>query len=188
MAQKLPGSRKGKTASAPAPAGADDLQVMHPNVDTVIAGRRLTLREYGHVEGLRVRAYMRPFTADLDRLSESGSEILTEDVIDLVAVHTDLVHLAVAQSMAPIDELASDEDVAWIRQLGDRDGDALLLAWWGATGLFFLRQVMRRAGERNRRKVLAGATSMASSPKPGTETPIASGDTPSGKSDSSTNA
>lgn len=135
---------------------------------------------------------MAPFTADLAKLFEvPGSEVLVEDVLDLVGAHLDAVHRAIAQSIAPEGTSATEQDVAWVAQLSDKDGDLLINYWWGVCGLFFVRQVVRRKAERVRRKVLekgmfAGAMSTQNSSHPASAPQSASTATPPASSSSST--
>ncbi|AGG89930.1 DUF6631 family protein [Rhodanobacter denitrificans] len=169
-----------KSPSAPPPSGADDVAVMHPDVTLTIAGREITVREYGFVDGLRVRAQTRPFLLALEQLFGAG-EGLADDVLAVVGEHYDLMRGAIAQS--------AGVDVAWIESLGDTDADRLLMAWWTVCGPFFLRQLIRRSGERTRRiELIAGPTSISTSPPPASATPTGSAATPSDSSGSSTRA
>lgn len=186
MATKLGKSEKAKTTSAPASAGADDLEVLEPNAALPVGDRKVVVREYGFVEGLRVRAFMRPFTSDLVALFESGSDVLTEDVMDLIAQHLVLVRQAMAQSIADPGEDYRQEDITWINSLSDADGDILANTWWGVNGLFFVRQAVRRTAEKARRKALAGATSTPPSPTQDSVSHPNSVDTRNGNLNSST--
>lgn len=174
MARKL----NKKTIARPE-EGRDDLAVLHPELEITVAGRDLVVREYGLVDGLRLRAQLRPFTAALQAQFERGGA-LVEDVMDLIAEHWDSLRGAVAQS--------AGVEAEWIDGLGDADGDLLLNAWWGVCGPFFVRQILRRAAEQARRQALAGPTSTSSSSMPDTAPLANSAATPSGSSDSSTNA
>jgi hypothetical protein len=185
MARKIGSVQPSATPSAPPSSGADDLTVLDPHITLPLSGRTVLVREYGLTEGLRVRAYMRPFTADLEKLFKEGGDALVEDILDLVAVHQDIVCRAIAQSIADEGTEASTEDVAAVAGLADRDGDLLLNVWWGVCGLFFVRQILRRAGERARRAALVGATSSTPSSAPATERPTGSAGTPSDSSSSS---
>lgn len=186
MAKKLGKSDQAKTPSAPADAGADDLMVLEPNAALPIGKRKVVVREYGFIEGLRVRSFMRPFSADLVAMFESGSDVLTEDVMDLIAEHLVLVRQAMAQSISAPDKDYCQEDIDWINSLTDADGDLLANTWWGVNGLFFVRQAVRRAAEKARRKIVAGATSTQPSPPQGSERQPNSGNTHDGSSNSST--
>ena len=157
--------------------GRDDLVVLHPELEITVAGRALVVREYGLVEGLRLRAQLKPFTEALHAQFERG-DALVEDVMDLIAEHWDSLRGAVATS--------AGVEADWIDSLGDADGDLLLNAWWGVCGPFFVRQILRRAAERARRHALGGATSTPSSSTRATAPQPNSGDAPSDSSGSTT--
>jgi hypothetical protein len=161
--------------------GRDDVLVMHPDITLTIAGRAITVREYGFVAGLKVRQYMKPFTDGLVESYQRG-EALFDDVLLLVAEHWDIVERAVAES--------ASLDVEWMQSLGNADGELLTQAWWKVCGPFFIRPIVRRVVERlqvAQRGRAAGPTSTSTSSAPALATPNASADTPSGSSDSSTN-
>lgn len=149
---------KGTTA----PAGDDDLAILHPEISLLIGGENVTVREYGLVDGLKVRAFLAPFITDIRILFEDGP-FLTDDVIALMGRHVDLVMEAVALSVG--------KPTTWVRALGSDDGNLLLLAWWGVHGPFFIRQIASRQAEKLRLAVLAGQTSTSSSSPPALEPP-----------------
>lgn len=152
--------------------GRDDLSILHPEMSLTLAGRELMVREYGFVDGLRLRAQLKPFQAALTALFEKG-EGLTDDVMELVGEHYDLLRHAIAKS--------AGVDVEWIESLVGDEAETLLVAWWSICGPFFIHPLLRRLRERARRvQVLAGQTSMPPSPTPDTAAPSSSGATPSG--------
>ena len=193
MAKKLPanqGAARRKKAAAPspsAPAGADDLAVINPDVTDSIAGRTITMREYGHIEGLQLRPMMVDFTRSLEQLiveaKEAKNELLFEDIFDIAGPHVNAVRFAMAQSMAPAGAQASPADVDWINGLNAQDGERAMEAWWTACGPFFLRRVTKRMGERSWRATrFGGQSSTTPSLTPGTASPASSRATPSASS------
>ena len=52
--------------------GADDLVILHPDRQMVIAGVSVTMREYGHVEGLRLHALITPIVDGFKAIALSG--------------------------------------------------------------------------------------------------------------------
>ncbi|MDF5999802.1 hypothetical protein P4050_15915 [Pseudomonas aeruginosa] len=66
--------RKVEREQPPGPAaqGADDLQILHPEREIEVAGRKLTVREYGFVEGLRLRPMIQPLLDDLYAISQGA--------------------------------------------------------------------------------------------------------------------
>lgn len=157
-------------AGAASSAGAEDLEVMHPEQVLVIGGRSLTVREYGFVEGLQLRSRIKPLLDDLHALMVDH-RLGVEPIRDVLAAHYQLV----VELMA----IAVDVEVDWIESLGQRDGKRLLMAWWNANGPFWLgevvdRVVADRAVEAQRQR--AGATSMPTSSQQATEPPNGSGE------------
>ena len=150
-----------------------DLDVLYPNREALIAGRKIVLREYGFVEGLRLRPLTRPFADDLYTVFGKGTPPGYEEVLDIIGRHADTVLELAA--------IAADVEVEWVRKLSSADGDLLLLLWWGANSPFFIQNLLRRVGieqEVARLQNLAGATSTPPS-LPTTTTSNSSADTPS---------
>lgn len=148
-----------------------DLDVLHPNREAHIAGRKIVLREYGFVEGLRLRPLIRPFTDDLYTVFRQGTSPGYEEILDIIGRHADTVLELAA--------VAADVEVEWVRKLSSADGDLLLLLWWGANSPFFIQNLLRRVGieqEAARLQNRAGATSTPPS-LPTTTTPSSSADT-----------
>jgi hypothetical protein len=120
-----------KATSAPAPAGADDLAVLHPDVVVTIAGRQLTVREYGFLEGLRLRPMYQPLLNDLtDLLNEPEAPIA--QITGALARHADLLVQLMAQ--------AASCEIEFVEGLSDSDGQELMRVWWVVNCHFFLRQ------------------------------------------------
>jgi hypothetical protein len=158
--------------------GRDDLAIIHPEITRTIAGRAITLREYGFVDGLRLRAHTQPFVLALEALFQT-TDGLTDDVMAVVGEHYDLVRAAIAQS--------AGVEVEWIEGLRGDDAELLLITWWEVCGPFFVRQLLRRLNERARRlQRLGGAASSQSSPALDSAPPASSDATPPDSCDSST--
>lgn len=160
MAKK---TRAPKTASAEAAAGADDLQVMHPNLTAIIGGRAITMREYGFIEGLALRPVVQPLLDSLhDRLLVDGEASL-EEITLILGRHADIIQQLVAQ--------AADVQPEWVAALKQNEGHNLLMLWWTANGPFYVscvyNRIMAAAVEKQAR---AGQMSMQSSSPATTET------------------
>lgn len=149
---------------APAAEGADDLQKLHPNLEATLNGRVVVVREYGFVEGLKVRQKLKAFLDGLYELIKLNATPPLEQILDLVVDNLD----AVLESVA----VAADVAVEELTSLEDQDeGDLLLMRWWTANGPFFYRLAAGRvvkdrlmAAEEERRR--AGLTSMPASSEP----------------------
>lgn len=115
--------------------------------ELVIADRTLSFREYGFVAALQLRRKAKPFTDALRDQIKSGSAVL-EDILDVMAVHRELVFELVLDAIQSADEdLDRAELVEWINDLRDEDGQMLLLVWWGINGPFFVRMASRKIAQ-----------------------------------------
>lgn len=139
MANKITADGKGAPAAAKDAAGADDLQVLSPDVTLTIGDEQVTVHEYRFFQGLALRAQAQPFFDDLyAMLGHDTQPPPSFDDLELVAAqHMDLVVSLVALSVKrPVD---------WVSALGDADGSALFMTWWQVNSGFFIQRVMRRA-------------------------------------------
>ncbi|HET7300228.1 MAG TPA: DUF6631 family protein [Oleiagrimonas sp.] len=166
MARKVDPNAKPTPPPAAEP-DISDLAIIHPDMTLPIAGRSVTVREYRFTNGMRARAKGAPLIADLERLvaSPEVAEATTEDYLDLLATHADLVRELMLDSVEGI-------DADWMDSLDDADGTELLLAWWGVCGRFFIRRVLAKMREQIAKQFLqaasAGATSSDASSTPAT--------------------
>lgn len=128
-------------------AGADDLEVLHPERLLTIAGREITVREYGFVEGLRLLPVAEPIIASLQGDLSRGTPSF-ESIMGAIAQHADVAVRLMA--------IAADVDAEWIESLSQDEGQLLLMVWWSVNGPFYLRTAATRQAVAAR----AGATSM----------------------------
>lgn len=128
-------ARKAKQprGTAAAASGADDLAILHPERPATIAGRAVVVREYGFIEGLRLRGQLQPLLDDLVLLFEQQRFEL-EAIEAVLGRHADLVVELVA--------LAADVERDWVGGLNDQDGTHLLHLWWTVNGPFFVRRAI----------------------------------------------
>jgi len=154
MARKITPRTRVKAAANP--AAADELDILHPERSARLGGRQITVREYGFVEGLRLRPLMQPFTDDLYRRMRDGQPLQYEQALDVMAAHIDVVLQLVA--------IAADVDLDFVQRLSDGDGELLLMLWWGANHPFFLRRVQARLQIEQLEAAAAGSAGAASTP------------------------
>lgn len=139
--------------------GADDLAILHPDRQLVIAGVPVTMREYGHVEGLRLHALITPIVDGIKAIALSGELADTDALRPVFGDNAD----AVVQLMAA----ACDQPVEWVAGLSDEDGNNLQLLWWAVNSHFFVRRV-RESLIVHRLKASAGLMSTPPSHAPAT--------------------
>lgn len=146
---------QGGEASA---AGSDDLAALDlptiaPDQPFELAGRVVTMREYRHLEGLRLLRWAKPFVDALYAMVASGGEPPTlAQMRELMSEHAELVRDMVAQALTAVDGYDAAAVAAqrielaqWSEGLSDVDGQFLLAAWWQVNVSFFFRQMFERA-------------------------------------------
>jgi len=114
----------------------DDLEILHPDAEITVAGRQLTVREYGFIEGLKLRGKMQPFLESLRSLTATPAVTPIDRILDILAEHQAAVTELVAVSAGVEPE--------WIESLNDQDGSALVFTWWAVNSPFFVRQLQNR--------------------------------------------
>lgn len=160
-------------ASSPSDAAAaKELEILHPDRDVTIAGRAITMREYGFVEGLQMRAIAKPFLDELYALvAPNGKAPSFEQVEEMLAVHAECVLELIVR--------AANVEREWIESLSDEEGYFLMQTWWMVNSGFFIRRVVQRlATERAAARMSqAGraSTTRSSGPDMAARPPISAG-------------
>lgn len=114
-----------------------DLEVLHPEREVKLSVDTVTVREYGNVEWLRLLPQAEPLVANITAMLSAGAPPSYEDVLAVIAHHTDGLLPLVVQSV--------DRDVDWVETLNSNDLEALLMHWWGVNGHFFVHRAKNRA-------------------------------------------
>jgi len=139
MAKKI-GTRQQRDAAGAANATPSDTEVLHPERVLQLAGRAVTMREYGHIEWLRLLPRAKPLIDSIASRLETAARLETgkppsyEDALEVMAEHVDALMPLVHQAcdLEPDAVLSPDE------------GEMLLMAWWGCNGRFFVQRAMTR--------------------------------------------
>ena len=90
---------RAKKKPKPGTEGADDLQVLHPELPLSVGGRDLVMREYGFIEGLRVRPIIEPMLKDMEALIGLTTQPTNDQVLDLMGNHIDEFQEQVASEL-----------------------------------------------------------------------------------------
>lgn len=140
--------------------GADDLAILHPNRTQTIAGVRVTMREYGFVEGIELADRVQRIVDALSEAAFAGATLTPGALRPAFAQHPDDVIALIAA--------ASDQPESWVRGLADTDGQALMLLWWVTNADFFVRRVIEAVTVAQMEQASAGVTPTPPSSPPGT--------------------
>lgn len=116
---------------------AQDLADLVPERVVSIAGRAVTVRPFGFIEGIRLRPIVAPIVASLEAVAADPDAAGVDEMEALFSSNE-----AELVSLIAISSGLSEDDV---RGLSDDDGQALLLAFWLVNKDFFLRRLMQRA-------------------------------------------
>jgi hypothetical protein len=174
MAMKIPAAPHAADDTASA---ADDLAVLHPDRTLVIAGRTVTIREYGFFEGLEIADRASAFIADLVAASDACT-LRYAQVRRLFGRHRAVIPAIAAQ--------AGDVEVVWFEVLAPDDLELYLATWFAVNAAFFVREVLAEVREAQLLEAQplavgasAGANSSSDSPPPESGDPSSSADAPS---------
>lgn len=167
--QALPSSATG--GSVDDASDAEATAILHPHRTVPIAGRTVTVREYGYVEGLALLPVCKPFLDALYAVAfRSGPPPAVDAIEEVMARHVLAVQWLIAQSITTYDPAnpegfaaAVGANAKWIAGLDDVEGDLLTVVWWGVNKHFFTRRLHRRAEAETRAARSAGASASASS-------------------------
>lgn len=142
--------------------GQGDLAILHPEISATIAGRKVTVREYTFVQGLRLTSLIAPIVDGMAALALAGELPDPEALRPVFGEHVDQVLFLIAESCG--------QDVAWVAGLPDGEASKLQLMWWTVNAHFFGRRVRQAVIAMELRQSL-GEASTSHSPEPGTTTP-----------------
>ena len=138
MARKItPRAPQGKSRAGK-DAARDDLAVLAPDITLTIDGRKVTVREYRFMEGLRMRTVMAPLIECLAQATAPGVTLPIDQVNAAFGEYPEIV----AHLMA----VSCDQDMEWVGNLPRRAGDALFSAWWQVNKDFFIQSVVKVVG------------------------------------------
>lgn len=123
-------------AAAAKPAPENELDVLHPERHLVLGGRKVVVREYGHIEWMRLLGRGEPLVAAIADALERGRDPTYEEALAVLAEHID--------ALAPLVAQAADLDEEAHAALNPSEGELLLMTWWGVNGRFFVERAVNR--------------------------------------------
>lgn len=131
-------------AKAAAAAPENELDVLHPERHLVLGGRKVVVREYGHVEWMRLLPRSEPLVAAIADALEAGRDPTYEEALAVLAEHID--------ALAPLVAQAADLDEAAHAALNPSEGELLVMTWWGVNGRFFVERAVNRVAVSRRER------------------------------------
>jgi uncharacterized protein DUF6631 len=165
MAQKIPRPKRRAAPAAPAPTPAEELDILHPDREVKAGDRRLVVREYRHLEWLRMLPAVAPVVEAIAAMLEAGREPTYEEALAAIAAHSEALLPLVAQ--------AADITAEDLAIMPPDVGELVLMTWWGVNGRFFIGRALNKVAVARQEMRLrsAGATSTPPSSPTDTSTP-----------------
>lgn len=156
-------------ASRAEQAAAEEIEVLHPEREVPTSAGAVTVREYGHVEWLRLLPQAAPLVDSIARALEAEREPSYEDALAVMAQHIDALAPLVVQACEGLSAEAFE-------RLDPAEGELLLMTWWGVNGRFFGSRALNRVAVARVEARRAGpsATAPSTPPSSPTDTPAAS--------------
>lgn len=173
MAHKVD-PKKSATPAVEDTSAASALVVIKPDVTITVAGREVTVREYGFFEGLEVAHKAQDFIRELHQLAADG-RLTYARIRRLFGPYRDLICAIAAK--------AADVEPEWVRSLESSPDEAELFldTWYGVNASFFVHEVIVEMREaRQLVEMSIGSTPSSASPTPASETSTGSAASQSG--------
>lgn len=164
--QAKPSAAKKKTSAA------EVVSALQPDATVTIAGKKITVREYGYFEGARVAHKARAFIADMTAAC-GGRALSYAAVRRLIGVHEDVAVAIAAQ--------AADVETDWVRGLSRTELDLFFSTWFAVNASFFVQEVVVEIREAALLASMGSkpTASSSASPMPDSGTSTASAASPS---------
>ncbi len=132
----------------------DDADILFPDATLTVAGEDITVRELTFAQGLKLGGIARPLIDSMADLFAADDEPAYSNLAEVFAEHDGIVMQLLSA--------ATGKDEAWLQQLSDSDGQALLMTLWSVNQDFFIRRLVTRSMEKAQQQ-RAAATASANS-------------------------
>ncbi len=125
-----------------------ELEILFPTAEIEVAGEKLEVKEYTLKQQLQHNAKFVPFIASLRAtLGNSQEDFSLDDLMVCLSANYQNVMELVAISI--------NKPVEFVESLGNQDGEALLIIWWGVNSDFFTRKAVQPLVEKSAKANLA---------------------------------
>nr|DAR53177.1 MAG TPA: hypothetical protein [Caudoviricetes sp.] len=125
-----------------------ELEILFPTAEIEVAGEKLEVKEYTLKQQLQYNAKFMPFINALRAtLGNSQEDFSLDDLMVCLSANYQNVMELVAISI--------NKPVEFVESLGNQDGEALLIIWWGVNSDFFTRKAVQPLVEKSAKANLA---------------------------------
>lgn len=123
---------------------SNDLEVLMPNREIVLAGETITVREYSFKDALTIGREIDQFAALIVNEMNGSNKITIEQADMLIMNNLELVYSLISTSI--------QKPITWIEALSYEDGLQVLDWWWVVNSVFFMNAVTRKIIRQNAAK------------------------------------
>lgn len=109
----------------------NELDILFPNRQLLVGGEEVTVREFTYLEALRLGAKALPLLIAMEEAGRDTPDLLLLD--RLLPQYVDIWFDLLA--------VATGRDTDWLKALGNRDGERLMLTFWAVNQDFFVRRI-----------------------------------------------
>ena len=125
-----------------------ELEILFPTAEIEVAGEKLEVKEYTLKQQLQYNAKFMPFINALRAsLGNDQEDFSLDDLMVCLSANYQNVMELVAISI--------NKPVEFVESLGNQDGEALLIIWWGVNSDFFTRKAVQPLVEKSAKANLA---------------------------------
>lgn len=115
----------------------DDLTILHPDREvTLTTGECLSVREYAHMQWLRLLPQAEPLVAAFAQRISAGQDPDYDLALSTIGAHPGELLPVVCESLGRTPQ--------WLHAQNADDLEIILLAWWAANAHFFARRAVIR--------------------------------------------
>jgi len=138
MAFQIPRPHQSSAGEQAQQTAENELEILNPEREVTLGGKAYTVREYSHLEWLKLLYKVEPLVALVHEriVSEKLTTLSTEDVLLLVSEHHQVLLPAIAQAAG-----ISDDELEALESI---ELQALISTWWGVNYRFFLDRATER--------------------------------------------
>lgn len=127
----------------------NEAEILHPEREVTIDGRKIVMREYTWVEGMRLEAVAKPVLDALVASSAKQDEPTVEEISAVLSMHPEIMVKLIAA--------ACDQPEDWVVALSDANGSLLYWLFWAVNSGFFIRRLQTRVAMLQARKTASVA-------------------------------
>jgi len=112
-------------------------EILHPERELMLNGELVIVNEFSFLQGMKADALAQPLIADMSALFHKDEHSADPSYASLTAMfdkHADIVMQLLS--------LATGKNIEWIEQLGDTEGQSLLMTFWSINSHFFINRLL----------------------------------------------